>query len=172
MFEGVTLTWAGLFDTGILHDSKFGDFAAKLRGDKTAQMSRDEAKNEIDKAVQERIKEMQSGYVKLEAEMNRAKGTAAEYQGVVDKIENQNKADKAKSDAEVQKRLALDERNEQNIARYQAQSALNQTQLFGQGIIDNKELSPLEKFEKIAEELDKLRTSRSEKMNEVFGISR
>ena len=172
MFEGVTLTWAGLFDTGILHDSKFGDFAAKLRGDKTAQMSRDEAKNEIDKAVQERIKEMQNGYVKLEAEMNRAKGTAAEYQGVVEKIENQNKADKEKSDAEVQKRLQLDERNEQNIARYQAQSALNQTQLFGQGIIDNKELSPLEKFNRIAEELDKLRISRSEKMSEAFGISK
>lgn len=172
MFEGVTLTWAGLFDTGILHDSKFGDFAAKLRGDKTAQMSRDEAKNEIDKAVQERIKEMQNGYVKLEAEMNRAKGTAAEYQGVVEKIENQNNSDKAKSDAEVQRRLVLDERNEQNIARYQAQSVLNQTQLFGQEIIDNKGLSTLEKFNKIAEELDKLRTLRSEKMSEVFGISK
>lgn len=36
MFKDTTLTWAGLFDTGILHDSKFGDFAAKLRGDKTA----------------------------------------------------------------------------------------------------------------------------------------
>ena len=36
MFKDTTLTWAGLFDTGILHDSKFGDFVAKLRGDKTA----------------------------------------------------------------------------------------------------------------------------------------
>lgn len=104
--------------------------------------------------------------------MNQAKDFREKYQGVVEKIENQNKADKAKSDAEVQRRLVLDERNEQNIARYQAQSALNQTQLFGQEIIDNKGLSTLEKFNRIAEELDKLRTLRSEKMSEVFGISK
>ena len=55
---------------------------------------------------------MQSGYAQLEADMNKAKGIAAEYQSVVEKIENKDKADKAKSDAEVQKRLALDERNE------------------------------------------------------------
>ena len=172
MFEGVTLTWAGLFDTGILHDSKFGDFAAKLRRDKTAQMSRDEAKNEIDKAVQERIKEMHSGYVKLETEMNRAKGIAADYQGVVEKIEKDRKADFEKSKAEVDKRLALSERNDQAIARYKAQTSLNQTQMFADSIIGDKLTSPLEKFEKIADELDKLRAQRASKMSEAFGISK
>ena len=172
MYKDTTLTWAGLFDTGILHDSKFGDIAAKLRGDKTAQMSRDEAKNEIDRAVQERIKEMQSGYVQLEADMNKAKGIAAEYQGVVDKIENKGKADKAKSDAEVQKRLALDERNEQTIARFKAEGAVNRTQMFANEVLGDKMLSPLEKFGKIADQLDALRSQRASKMSEVFGISK
>lgn len=172
MFEGTTLSFAGLFDTGILHDSKLGDILAKLRRDKTAQMSRDEAKNEIDKAVQERIKEMQTGYVNLEAEMNKAKGNAQTYQNVVDKIEADRKKDFEKSKAEVDKRLVLNERNEQNIARFKAEGAVNRTQMFANEVLGDKMLSPLEKFGKIADQLDALRAQRAEKMNEVFGISK
>lgn len=153
-------------------DNAAVEFLTKALGFETYGMRKQEILNEIDQDAQRQIQEMHQRYKDLEAEMNQAKDFREKYQRVVDKIESDRKSDKEKSDAEVQKRLALDERNEQNIARYQAQSALNQTQLFGQGIIDNKELSPLEKFNKIAEELDKLRISRSEKMSEAFGISK
>ena len=135
-------------------------------------MSRDEAKNEIDRAVQEQIKEMQSGYVKLEAEMNKAKGIASEYQSVVDKIEKDRNADFEKSKAEVEKRLALSERNDQAIARYEAQSSANKTQALANDILGNKMLSPLEKFTKISEELDNLRATRNTALEGAFGLSR
>ena len=94
---------------------------------------------------------MQSGYAKLEADMNKAKGIAAEYQSVVEKIENKDKDAKAKSDAEVQKRLALSERNDQTMARYEAQSRANSTRVFANGILGNNNLGPLEKFNKISD---------------------
>ena len=115
---------------------------------------------------------MQSGYAKLEADMNKAKGIAAEYQGVVEKLENKDRDAKAKSDAEVQKRLALSERNDQTMARYEAQSRVNKTQALANGILGNNNLSPLEKFTKISDELDKLRATRKTALEGAYGISK
>lgn len=104
--------------------------------------------------------------------MNKAKGIAAEYQSVVEKIENKDKADKAKSDAEVQKRLVLDERNEQTIARYRAQGEANRTQAFANDVLGDKLTSPLEKFNKIAEQLDAARARRNEALTGAYGIAK
>lgn len=161
--QGTNLEWA---------ESTLGETLFEMMGQEGAATRKQEVKNQIDEEAQKQISEMQQRYKDLQQEMNKAKGFASAYQDVVDRIESKRKADKEKSDAEVQKRLALDERNEQNIARYRAQTSLNQTQMFADSIIGDKLTSPLEKFEKIADELDKLRAQRASKMSEAFGISK
>lgn len=115
---------------------------------------------------------MHQRYKDLEADMNKARGFADTYQSVVDKIESDRKADFEKSKAEVEKRLALSERNDQAIARYQAQSSANKTQAFANDILGNRMLSPLEKFNKISDELDKLRTTRNTALTSAYDLSK
>lgn len=64
------------------------------------------------------------------------------------------------------------ERNDQTIARYEAQSNANKTQAFANDILGNKMLSPLEKFTKISDELDKLRNTRKTAMEGAFGLAK
>lgn len=157
--------WFGTDNTAV-------EFLTKALGFETYGMRKQEILNEIDQDAQRQIQEMHQRYKDLEADMNKAKGFAASYQSVVDKIEAERKADKEKSDAEVKRRLALDERNEQNIARYRAQGQANVTQALANGILGDKMLSPLEKFNKISEELDKLRTTRSSALTSAYDLSK
>ena len=161
--KGTNLGWA---------ESTLGETLFKIMGQPGAETRKGEVKNQIDEEAQRQIQEMHQRYKDLEADMNKARGFADTYQSVVDKIESDRKADKEKSDAEVKRRLALDERNEQNIARFKAEGAVNRTQMFANEVLGDKMLSPLEKFERIASELDNLRSQRASKMNEVFGISK
>lgn len=161
--KGTNLGWA---------ESTLGETLFEMMGQEGAATRKQEVKNQIDEEAQKQISEMQQRYKDLQQEMNKAKGFAETYQGVVDKIESERKADKEKSDAEVKRRLALDERNEQNIARYRAQGQANVTQALANDILGNKMLSPLEKFTKISEELDKLRTTRSSALTSAYDLSK
>ena len=136
--KGTNLAWA---------ESTLGEALFEMMGQKGAATQKQEVKNQIDEEAQRQIQEMHQRYKDLQQEMNQAKGFSQSYQEVVDQIEKKRKEEKAKSDAEVEKRLALDERNEQNIARYRAQTNLNQTQIFANSVMGDKFAGPLEKFE-------------------------
>ena len=58
------------------------------------------------------------------------------------------------------------------MARYEAQSRANKTKALANDILGNKMLSPLEKFTKISDELDKLRATRKTALESAFGLSK
>lgn len=161
--QGTNLEWA---------ESTLGETLFEMMGQKGAVLRKQEVKNKIDEEAQKQISKMQQRYKDLEAEVNQAKGIAASYKSVVDKLEEKQKESKKKSDEEVKKRLDLDERNEQNIARYKAQGQANVTQAFANDILGDKLLSPLEKFNKISDELDKLRTTKSSALKNAYEMSK
>lgn len=161
--NGTNLAWA---------ESTLGEALFKMAGQPGASTRRGEVRNQIDEEAQRQIQEMHQRYKDLESDMNKAKGYAETYQSVVDKLENDRKAEFDKSKAEVEKRLALSERNDQAIARYQAETNANRTQVLANEVLGDKMLSPLEKFTKISEELDRLRATRNEALNGAFGLSK
>lgn len=153
-------------------DNTTVQFLNKAVGFQTYGMRKQDILNQIDNVAQSKIRDMQQRYKDLESEMNKYRGYAETYQSVADKLDNNKKAEAQKSDAEVQKRLALSERNDQAIARYEAQSKVNKTQALANGILGNNNLSPLEKFTKISDELDKLRATRKTALEGAYGISK
>lgn len=161
--RGTNLAWA---------ESTLGGTLFKAMGQPGAETRKGEVKNQIDEEAQRQIQEMHQRYKDLESDMNKAKVFADTYQSVVDKIESDRKADFEKSKAEVEKRLALSERNSQAVARYEAQASANKTQAFANDILGNRMLSPLEKFNDIAYELDKLRTTRNTALTRAYDLSK
>ena len=153
-------------------ESTLGENLFKVMGMPGAETQRVQVKNKIDEDAQRQIRDMHQRYKDLESEMNKYKGYADTYQSVADKLQNDKNAEVQKSDAEVQKRLALSERNDQTIARYEAQSRVTKTQALANGILGNNNLSPLEKFNKISDELDKLRATRKTALEGAYGISK
>lgn len=147
-------------------------FLNKALGFQTYGMRKQDILNQIDDDAQIQIKDMHQRYKDLESEMNKYKGRADTYQSVADKLQNDKNAEAQKSNAEVQKRLSLSERNDQAMARYEAQSRANKTKALANDILGNKMLSPLEKFNKISDELDKLRTTRKTALESAFGLSK
>lgn len=135
-------------------------------------MRKQEVLNKIDEDAQKQIQDMQQRYKDREAEMNKAKGFADTYQSVVDKLEGDREDEFNKSKIEVDKRLALSQRNDQTIASFMAQGEQNKTQLFADQVLEDKLSSPLDKFNKISEELDKLRQRRNTALEGAYGISR
>ena len=130
------------------------------------------AKNEVDRQTAEQIADMQRKYAAMQQDMTSAQKQQAVYQGVVDKLEGQQKNELAKSAAEVIARLRLNEANDAAIFGYKTKSQLNQTQDFVNGIIDNKNLGALDKFNTIAAELDAARNQKNSAMNSAFDIAR
>lgn len=153
-------------------DNKTVQFLNKALGFQTYGMRKQDILNQIDQDAQSQIQQMHQRYKDIESEMNKYKGFADTYQSVADKLENDKNAEAQKSNAEVQKRLVLSERNDQAIARYEAQSRANKTRVFANDIIGNNNLGPLEKFTKISDELDKLRTTRKTALEGAYGISK
>lgn len=147
-------------------------FLNKALGFQTYGMRKQDILNQIDDDAQRQIRDMQQRYKDLESEMNKYKGYADTYQSVADKLENDKNAEAQKSNAEVQKRLSLSERNDQAMARYEAQSRANKTKALANDILGNNNLSPLEKFTKISDELDKLRATRKTALEGAYGISK
>lgn len=135
-------------------------------------MRKQEVLNKIDEDAQKQIQDMQQRYKDREAEMNKAKGFADTYQSVVDKLEGDREDEFNKSKIEVQRRLQLSDRNDQAIASYRAQGEANRTQIFANDVLGDKLTSPLEKFNKIAEQLDAARARRNEALTGAYGIAK
>ena len=153
-------------------DNNIVEFLNKSLGFQTYGMRKQDILNQIDDDAQSKIREMQQRYKDLEAEMNKYKGYADTYQSVADKLDNDKKAEVQKSNAEVEKRLALSQRNDQMIASFKVQGEQNRTQMFADKVLDDKLSSPLDKFNKISQELDRLRQRRNTALEGVYGISR
>lgn len=68
--------------------------------------------------------------------------------------------------------MALAERNDQSIARYTAAGQLNATQAFANDILGSKLTGPLEKFNKLSEELDKLRNLKNNSLMQAYSVAK
>lgn len=153
-------------------DNDLASFMSHIGGGLNVKEYAQKAKNEVDRQTAEQIADMQRKYADMQQDMTSAQKQQAVYQGVVDKLEGQQKNEIAKSAAEVTARLRLNEANDAAIFGYKTKSQLNQTQDFVNGIIDNKNLGALDKFNTIAAELDAARNQKNSAMNSAFDIAR
>ena len=155
-----------------LLDNDLASFLTHLSGGLNVQENAQKAKNMVDQQTAEQIADMQRKYAAMQQEMTSAQKMQAVYQGVVDKLEGKQNNELAKSAAEVTARLRLNEANDAAIFGYKTKSQLNQTQDFVNGIIDNKSIGALDKFNTIAAELDAARSQKNSAMNSAFDIAR
>ena len=153
-------------------DSDLASFLTHIGGGLNIKEYAQKAKNEVDRQTAEQIADMQRKYAAMQQDMTSAQKQQAVYQGVVDKLEGQQKNELAKSAVEVTARLRLNEANDAAIFGYKTKSQLNYTQDFVNGIIDNKNLGALDKFNTIAAELDAARNQKNSAMNSAFDIAR
>lgn len=153
-------------------DNDLASFLTHLSGGLNVQENAQKAKNMVDQQTAEQIADMQRKYAAMQQDMTSAQKQQAVYQGVVDKLEGQQKNEIAKSAAEVATRLRMNEANDAAIFGYKTKSQLNQTQDFVNGIIDNKNLGALDKFNTIAAELDAARNQKNSAMNSAFDIAK
>lgn len=162
--------------TASLLDNDLASFLTHLSGGLNVQENAQKAKNMVDQQTTEQIADMQRKYAAMQQDITSAQKQQTVYQGVVDKLEGQQKNELAKlaaeSAAEVTARLSLNEANNAAIFGYKTKQQLNQTQDFVNGIIDNKNLGALDKFNTIAAELDAARNQKSSAMNSAFDIAR
>ena len=157
-------------------DSDIASFLTHIGGGLNIKEYAQKAKNEVDRQTAEQIADMQRKYAAMQQDITSAQKQQAVYQGVVDKLESKQNNELAKlaaeSAAEVTARLRLNEANNAAIFGYKTKSQLNQTQDFVNGIIDNKNLGALDKFNTIAAELDAARNQKNSAMNSAFDIAR
>ena len=162
--------------TASLLDNDLASFLTHLSGGLNVKENAQKAKNMVDQQTTEQIADMQRKYAAMQQDITSAQKQQAVYQGVVDKLEGQQKNELAKSAAEaaaeVTARQRLNEANDAAIFGYKTKSQLNQTQDFVNSIIDNKNLGALDKFNTIAAELDAARSQKNSAMNNAFDIAR
>ena len=169
--------------TASLLDNDLASFLTHLSGGLNVQENAQKAKNMVDQQTTEQITDMQRKYAAMQQDITSAQKQQTVYQGVVDKLEGQQKnelaklaaesaAESAKAAAEVTARQRLNEANDAAIFGYKTKSQLNQTQDFVNGIIGNKSIGALDKFNTIAAELDAARSQKNSAMNSAFDIAR
>ena len=169
--------------TASLLDNDLASFLTHLSGGLNVQENAQKAKNMVDQQTTEQIADMQRKYAAMQQDITSAQKQQAVYQGVVDKLEGKQKNELAKLAAEsaaksaaaaveVRTRQRLNEANNAAIFEYKTKSQLNQTQNFVNGIIGNKSIGALDKFNTIAAELDAARSQKNSAMNSAFDIAR
>ena len=169
--------------TASLLDNDLASFLTHLSGGLNVQENAQKAKNMVDQQTTEQIADMQRKYAAMQQDITSAQKQQTVYQGVVDKLEGQQKnelaklaaesaVESAKAAAEVTARQRLNEANDAAIFGYKTKSQLNQTQDFVNGIIGNKSIGALDKFNTIAAELDAARSQKNSAMNSAFDIAR
>ena len=153
-------------------DNNLASFLMHLSGGLNVQENAQKAKNEVDKQTAKQIEEMQQKYAAMQRDIASADKIQAMYQGVVEKIEDKQKKDLAKSAAEVATRLRMNEANDAAIFGYKTRSQLNQTQAFVDGVLGNKKIGALDKFNTIVAELDEARSQKNSALTNAFEIAR
>lgn len=106
-------------------DNDLASFMFHLTGNLDVNDNAQKVKNEVDRQTAEQIAEMQRKYAAMQQDMNSAQKVQGMYQGVVDKLEGEQKKDLAKSAAEVAARLRMSEANDAAIFGYKTKSQLN-----------------------------------------------
>lgn len=115
---------------------------------------------------------MQQKYKDIEADMNKSKSYSSMYENVVKQLEEKDKKKLKEAKTEVAARVALAERNDASIAKYRATGQANATQAFANDVLGDKLTGPLEKFNKLSEELDKLRNLKNNSLMQAYGIAK
>lgn len=161
--NGTNLEWA---------KSTLGEAMFSILGVQGASLRIQDVKNQVDEDAQRQIADMQQKYKALEADMQRSKSYAGMYEDVVKQLEASEESRSKQSEAEIAAKLALSERNDQSISKYQAARELNSTQVFADDVLGSKLTGPLEKFNKLSEEIDKLRTAKNSSLMQAYGIAK
>ena len=136
----------------------------------------DEEKAEIDKAANESILAYQKKFEVAKKEYQAALQNSKTWDDVAKALQSQkDAADKMSREAKNQefaKRRQLREGALFASEAYIQNDRIRSTQIMAMDIMNNKQSSPLEKFNKIAEELDKLRSNRKSLVEQAYGINK
>ena len=136
----------------------------------------DEEKAEIDKAANESILAYQKKFDAAKKEYQAALQNSKTWDDVAKALQSQkDAADKMSREAKNQefaKRRQLREGALFASEAYIQNDRIRSTQIMAMDIMNNKQSSPLEKFNKIAEELDKLRSNRKSLVEQAYGINK
>ena len=136
----------------------------------------DEEKAEIDKAANESILAYQKKFEAAKKEYQAAIQNSKTWDDVAKALQSQkDAADKMSRETrnqEFAKRRRLREGALFAAESYIQNDRIRSTQIMAMDIMNNKQSSPLEKFNKIAEELDKLRSNRKSLVEQAYGINK
>lgn len=136
----------------------------------------DKEKAEIDKAANESILAYQKKFEVAKKEYQAALQNSKTWDDVAKALQSQkDAADKMSRETRNQeflKRRQLREGALFAAEAYIQSDRIRSTQIMAMDIMNNKQSSPLEKFNKIAEELDKLRSNRKSLIEKAYGINK
>ena len=136
----------------------------------------DKEKAEIDKAANESILAYQKKFEVAKKEYQAALQNSKTWDDVAKALQSQkDAADKMSRETRNQeflKRRQLREGALFAADAYIQSDRIRSTQIMAMDIMNNKKSSPLEKFNKIAEELDKLRSNRKSLIEKAYGINK
>ena len=136
----------------------------------------DKEKAEIDKAANESILAYQKKFEVAKKEYQAALQNSKTWDDVAKALQNQKDA-ADKMSRETRNQEFLKRRQLREGALFAADSyiqndRIRSTQIMAMDIMNNKQSSPLEKFNKIAEELDKLRSNRKSLVEQAYSINK
>lgn len=136
----------------------------------------EEEKAEIDKAANEAIQAHQKKFEAAKKEYQAVVQNAKTWEEVADALQKQkDAADKMSRETrnqEFAKRRQLREGALVASEAYVQSDRIRSTQIMAMDILNNKQSGPLEKFNQIAEELDRLRADRKSLVEQAYGINK
>ena len=135
-----------------------------------------EEKQKIDEAANKAIEAQQKKVQAAKRELEAAEQNYNLWKDVADYLKNSKdeaaKAERDSKNAEYAKRRQLREGALFASEAYIQSDRIRSTQIMAMDIMNNKLSGPLEKFNKIAEELDRLRSDRKSLVEKAYGINK
>ena len=135
-----------------------------------------EEKQKIDEAANKAIEAQQKKFQAAKIELDAAQQNYNLWKDVADYLKNSKdevaKAERDSKNAEYAKRRQLREGALFASEAYIQSDRIRSTQIMAMDIMNNKLSGPLEKFNKIAEELDRLRSDRKSLVEKAYGINK
>lgn len=135
-----------------------------------------EEKQKIDEAANKAIEAQQKKVQAAKRELDAAQQNYNLWKDVADYLKNSKdeaaKAERDSKNAEYAKRRQLREGALFASEAYIQSDRIRSTQIMAMDIMNNKQSGPLEKFNKIAEELDRLRSDRKSLVEKAYGINK
>lgn len=135
-----------------------------------------EEKQKIDEAANKAIEAQQKKVQAAKRELDAAEQNYNLWKDVADYLKNSKdeaaKAERDSKNAEYAKRRQLREGALFASEAYIQSDRIRSTQIMAMDIMNNKQSGPLEKFNKIVEELDRLRSDRKSLVEKAYGINK